>query len=230
METVSEKQCFKCDETKPLSEFYKHPQMADGHLNKCKACTKAEANKHREDNLARIQKADRDRYAADPEPKKQNAHRYRLENKEKCDARSQQWNKNNREARRVISTRWRRNNPGYISRYEKERKTRDPMFAMMKRLRVRLHHAIRAAGTKKADNTVELIGCSPRKLCEHLEQQFLPGMSWENRDLWHIDHKRPVSSFDLSNPEHQRVCFNWSNLQPLWAEQNLDKGDKYDQD
>lgn len=223
-----EKKCFKCGEYKPLSDFYAHKAMADGHLNKCKTCTKSDNNQHRDKNLERVKKADRDRYAANPEKKKSNARRYYGENREQCLASSVAWIKNNPEKRKVITQRYDQNNPGRISRYEKERKARDPVFAMMKRLRMRLHHAVRAAGTKKADHTLELIGCTPRELCEHLETLFLPDMTWENRSEWHIDHKRPVSSFDLRDPDQQRECFYYTNLQPLWGEDNLKKGNRTD--
>ena len=60
----------------------------------------------------------------------------------------------------------------------------------------------------------------------HLEAQFKPGMTWDNYGLkgWHVDHIRPCASFDLRDPEQQRRCFHYTNLQPLWAEENLKKG------
>jgi hypothetical protein len=60
---------------------------------------------------------------------------------------------------------------------------------------------------------------------EFLEKKFLPGMNWENYGEWHIDHIVPCSSFDLSKSEQQKICFNYSNLQPLWAADNIRKSD-----
>ena len=85
-------------------------------------------------------------------------------------------------------------------------------------------------GVGKAGKTEALVGCSMLQLKEHLERQFVSGMSWENYGSkgWHIDHIRPCSSFDLTQQEQQRKCFHYTNLRPLWAADNFSKSDKWD--
>ncbi len=76
---------------------------------------------------------------------------------------------------------------------------------------------------------MELIGCSSKELESYLETQFTEGMTWDNYGYygWHIDHIKPCASFDLSDPEQQKLCFHYSNLQPLWAKENIKKSNKY---
>jgi len=71
------------------------------------------------------------------------------------------------------------------------------------------------------------LGCSIDFLKLHLESKFKPGMSWDNYGKWHIDHVRPCASFNLENHDQQKECFNWTNLQPLWAKENRSKGARY---
>ena len=73
------------------------------------------------------------------------------------------------------------------------------------------------------------MGCTEVELKTYLESKFQPGMSWDNygRTGWHIDHIRPLSSFDLSNADEQARACHYTNLQPLWAKENLSKGDRY---
>ena len=82
---------------------------------------------------------------------------------------------------------------------------------------------------QKVNSTIDLLGCSVEELRIHLEAQFVEGMNWENYGLygWHIDHIRPCSSFDLTDAEQQRICFHYTNMQPLWAKDNLKKSDKF---
>ena len=76
-----------------------------------------------------------------------------------------------------------------------------------------------------------MLGCTIGELKIYLEQQFKPGMTWENHiiDGWHIDHIRPLSSFDLTVLEQYKQACHYTNLQPLWAKDNLSKNDKWDE-
>jgi hypothetical protein len=82
----------------------------------------------------------------------------------------------------------------------------------------------------KSSNTFKMLGYTPCELKIHFESQFTDGMSWENMSEWHIDHIRPVASFDFDSTEHPdfKKCWALNNLQPLWAEDNLRKSDKWD--
>lgn len=109
---------------------------------------------------------------------------------------------------------------------ERRRRREDPQFRLTGLLRQRIYKALRGVATKSAA-TLKLLGCSVDELREHLEKQFQPGMTWADRGAWHVDHIRPVSSFDLTDPEQQQQCFHYTNLQPLWAADNIRKGARY---
>jgi hypothetical protein len=102
----------------------------------------------------------------------------------------------------------------------------DVNFKIIETLRARINIAIK--NNKKINHSIELLGCTPKELKQYLELQFKDGMSWDNYGLygWHIDHIIPCSIFDMSDPVEQKQCFHYSNLQPLWAKDNLIKGDK----
>lgn len=114
----------------------------------------------------------------------------------------------------------------YFNDYRKKRRADDPEFRMLCSLRARLSNTLN--GANKADTTKNLLGCTTEELKAHLESQFTDGMSWDNYGThgWHIDHIIPCSSFDMLDPDQQRECFHYTNLQPLWAEDNLRKSDK----
>ena len=103
----------------------------------------------------------------------------------------------------------------------------DIQFNLGVNLRSRLYSAIK--GKVKAGSAVSDLGCTIAELIIHLEKQFLPGMSWENHshDGWHIDHIRPLASFDLTDRAQFLDACNYTNLQPLWAADNFNKSDSY---
>lgn len=114
------------------------------------------------------------------------------------------------------------------NRYCANRRQTDPEYKMLSNIRTRIAIAIRNTKSHKITGTTKLIGCTIAELRKHLERQFLPGMSWENwsRTGWHIDHIVPCACFDLSFPNQQMECFNYKNLRPVWAVDNLKKGAK----
>lgn len=137
----------------------------------------------------------------------------------------------NREKRCLEAKEYRRTHREEIQELEREKKKRNrknPQWRLVNALRTRLRDALRGSGVKKSVATMDLLGCPVAWLQVHLESLFKPGMTWENRgSVWHVDHVKPCAKFDLSNPEQQRICFHWTNLQPLFATENLKKGDKY---
>jgi glutaredoxin len=140
--------------------------------------------------------------------------KWRDENKEKRSRYNQKWNKENKERIRLVKQEWR-----------KQQRGKNPEYNILNALRCRLYQKITQKGFSKSDSTIKLTGCSVKELKIHLEKQFQDGMSWDNYGEWHIDHIKPCSSFDLTRPEEQRKCFHYSNLQPLWAMDNILKGD-----
>ena len=104
-----------------------------------------------------------------------------------------------------------------------ERRASDPAYAVEMKLRRRMLKAV----SSKSSSTRDLTGCTFDQLMTHLESQFVDGMTWENHSDWHIDHIKPCASFDLTDPEQQKQCFHYKNLQPLWAAENLAKGARY---
>jgi hypothetical protein len=92
---------------------------------------------------------------------------------------------------------------------------------MLSNLRNRLYYTIKREYKDKT--TKELLGCRLEKLKRHLEDQFEEGKTWDNYGEWHIDHIKPCTSFDFTKEKDQKECFHYTNLQPLWAEDNLKK-------
>lgn len=122
---------------------------------------------------------------------------------------------------------WRRQNADqcvkHAVEYEHNRRKTDVSFRLRKNLRARIQKFV--SGVSKAATSRELLGCDVDFLRGYLSVFFKPGMTWENYGkVWHIDHKRPCASFDLTNLEQQKQCFHWTNLQPLFARENLQKG------
>lgn len=110
--------------------------------------------------------------------------------------------------------------------YQKKRRKEDPQFRLRGNLSRRINNALN--GNIKSERTKGLLGCSINELRTYIEAKFQLGMSWDNYGKWHIDHIKPCIAFDLSIPRQQKECFHYTNLQPLWARDNIAKRNKYE--
>lgn len=113
-------------------------------------------------------------------------------------------------------------------RWVKEKRKTDEVFRITCNIRTRLWHALRNQQADKPCASLDLLGCSVSEYREYIEGLFTEGMTWENYGLhgWHIDHRRPIASFNLLDEEEVKKAFHYTNTQPMWAEENLRKGDK----
>jgi len=125
------------------------------------------------------------------------------------------------EQRKIYDERWRAKHPNYARDYQRRKRTEDIGYRLLCRIRCRIRRALE--NNVKHFRSEELIGCSMPSLRMYLESKFDAGMSWENMSDWDVDHIIPCALFDLSKPEHQKACFHFSNMQPLWRKDNLRK-------
>jgi hypothetical protein len=229
---MNTKTCSCCGTEKPLGEFHRRYNRPGGFISHCKSCSrkkaagwakanpervKAHALKSRKRNAEKNSIRAAERYRANPEKSKERAARWVKVNPEKRAAYTEA-NREKFRAYHVVHNQERREER---NEYAAERRRADPAYAMVIRLRARVHQVLR--GRQKAASTMELLGCTRAEFLAHIESRFQPGMTWENRSLWHIDHILPCASFDLLDTEQQRICFHYTNLQPLWANDNLKK-------
>ena len=166
---------------------------------------------------------------------------YRLKNKEHIKEVKKEWYLKNKEHIKERSKKWYLKNiehikeqkKEYLSRPEKKELRRnrinnkyktDINFRLTELCRRRLRHALK--GNSKTASTMELIGCTPDELRQHIESKFEPWMNWENQGLggWDVEHIKACFHFNMEDPQQQRACFNWSNLQPMEHIANIKKG------
>ena len=198
MDAQETKTCRACGETKSLTEFGRCSAVKSGLRARCKSCCNAATDSWRARNPGKLTEYEQARYAG---------HKAELVQKQK------RWRAENRELR----------NAGLRERYGEE-----PVYRLTQLLRNRLYQAI--SGRARPASAVRDLGCTVDELKAHLEKQFRPGMTWNNwgREGWHIDHIKPLVKFDLADRTQLLQACHYTNLQPLWATENLSKGDRYD--
>lgn len=171
----------------------------------------------------------------------ESARGYYYRNRELCNKRQVEWNRKNKDKVYANQRTWKKNNPERVRamrkrqwqnldkkkhnakrrRYLKSRKAVDPLFKLVTNIRSMISTALAKKGYAKRSKTERILGCSFPKFKAHLEALFKEGMSWTNYGTWHIDHFIPLAS---ASTEQEIVRLNhYTNLRPLWGEENLSK-------
>ena len=203
--------CSKCKIEKPIDDYYNTSQ---GYKHaECKPCFRARSKATTAKNKDKLIEYNREYYKKNKEAITIQKKKYALS---KADY-FRQWNKEYREKNKEVLA-------------EKVRKRyNENIDVKIKHLvRSRLWYALKKG--YKTKSAIELLGCDIEDFKKHLENQFQPGMTWDNHGLgknkWNIDHIIPCAHFDLTKVEEQKKCFHYTNMRPLWQTENFAKRDK----
>ena len=158
--------------------------------------------------------------------------KYRKKNKEKLDEYTKNWYEQNKEHRKQYLKEYREKNVDKIRKikrdYEKTRKANDPIYKLINNFRTAIYQVLKENNVKKNGHYFDILKYSPEDLITHLEKQFDERMSWDNYGEWHVDHIKPISSFNIQEIGDNEFieCWSLNNLQPLWGDENIRKSNK----
>jgi len=217
--------CSKCKEEKTCNLFGKDKKRKDGLKLYCNDCRKLESKLYREKYPEKRKETVTNYYNNNKEILKEKQLNYKKLNPEKLkEIKNKSYHKNKEKNKeRVKQHRLRKKVER--SKYQKFLLKTNPIYKISQLCCTRIYHFLRKNNITKKNKTFNIIGCSPEYLKVHLEKQFTEGMSWElvGQDI-HIDHIIPLSSAKTEE-EIYKLC-HYTNLQPLWAKENLSKGSK----
>jgi hypothetical protein len=242
------KQCTKCKKEQSIDDFHKQVSRPDGHRGECKECTKIRTKVYYDKNKEEINRKWKIWAIENKDKLNEINKNYRLNNKDKCTLASKKWKDENpdkvKTAKIIYRSNpekvelelkshkiWLKNNPDKVRKYSSNRyyKNRDKIDAKINK-NISKHMWESLKGNKNGWHWESLVGYTLQNLIDHLENLFQHGMNWNNYGFkgWHIDHIIPISLWKFESYEDRefKQCWSLCNLQPLWAKDNLVKGNK----
>jgi hypothetical protein len=156
----------------------------------------------------------------------------KVETKERKRKNHKKWSENKRDYLNDYHKKWREKNIDkyreYKRKYEKHRKDTDPIYKLISNFRTAIYTVLKESNVDKYGHYFDILQYTPDELINRLELQFKDDMSWENYGEWHVDHIKPISSFDIKEigDDEFMKCWSLENLQPLWGDENIRKSNK----
>ena len=235
---MEKKICSKCKIEKELCDFGMNNTYKSGVSNRCKQCESERGKKYRIKNKEKKQSYLKEYHIKNKKKinsrskeynikNKEKIKEYRIKNKEKELSRVKEYKIKNKEKIKSLNKEYNIKNRERRNEYKRNKRLNDPIFKLTDNIRNRLNKYLKTTGITKNKKTFDIVGCSPPVLKDYLERQFVDGMRWEKigKEI-HIDHIIPLSSAKTKE-EIYKLC-HYTNLQPLWAEDNLAKSNKLD--
>jgi len=142
------------------------------------------------------------------------------------------WREDKKEYLKKYIKEYRENNSDKIRQvkrdYERNRKARDPLYKLISNFRTAIYTVLKESNVDKYGHYFDILQYTPEELINHLEKQFKDDMTWDNYGIWHVDHKLPITSFDIQEmgDDEFMKCWSLNNLQPMWGEENIRKSNK----
>ena len=158
--------------------------------------------------------------------------KWRDNNKEYLADKSKTWYEQNKEHRKEYLKVYREKNIDKIRQtkrdYERNRKSIDPLYKLISNFRTAIYQVLKESNVEKNRHYFDILQYTPEELIIHLESQFKDTMSWDNYGDWHVDHKLPITSFNIEEMGDKEFmkCWALENLQPMWGEENIRKSNK----
>lgn len=217
--------CNKCNEDKLLSEFSVRKESGK-HRRECKKCMVEKSKTYYGKNKEKV-KAYKKEYGKNNRSiisAKNKEYKGKPHIRERVNFLAREYTKNNKNKFIERRKKNRASRNEFMKKYNANMSKTKPEFKILNRLRSRIYSVLN--GSVKTSSTIYLLGCSIDFFKKHFESLFTEGMSWEkyHEGEIHIDHITPCKNFDLKDPEQQKKCFHYTNLQPLWRLDNLKKG------
>ena len=241
--------CIKCGIEKPVSEFSKHCNTIRGIRNSCKTCESIAKKEWKKNNPEKVKEGKLKWKLKFSQRIKENGSEIKVcrtcklekqlseyythpgRNCKECEkARMKEYRDNHPTKRKETKEKWNVNNPDWIKKSKKEyikrRAERDPIYRAMKIMRARTTEYANRKFNEKRGKFTEIIGIDRDGFREYISSKFKEGMSWENYgwSTWHLDHIIPISS--AKSIKELEELSHYTNLQPLWKDENLDKSNK----
>ncbi len=239
---MESKECKICDKEKSLTDFY-YRKDSGKYRAECKECFnergKKQGKEWRKKNVERVKEYHKRYYIENKEEINKKNKKWQKDNKEKINKNKREWRKNNPEKAKQHYKKWKEKNGEYLrspelkerERIRSRKRREDPIYRLNQNLSRSMNSSLKSRNLSKNGRDWEkIVGYTIYELRKHLEEHFLPGMSWKNygRKGWHIDHIIPKDFFKFTSTDDVEFKYCWSlaNLQPLWEPDNLRKSNK----